>query len=272
MIQIEITTHCNYECFYCAGRDMPQRHMSWTAFLGILDRVAAPRRTVNLQGEGEPTTHPRFFDMAAEVARRGLIPYAITNGSCGRHALIARRFPRIGISLDTLDPAEAERIGRHKLARTLANLDALLARMGAARLIIHTVDYGQPLAALRQYVRARGIETHIVQPLQQKDDYAYRYRDRLPIRLYRPEHRCRYIDTPMMRYFSIDGLEMPCCFIKDTSKFVSTEHIRQSLAARAVPQSCAGCREILRPVPAAVRATSAATPIDSRDGLSEAGA
>ena len=28
-----------------------------------------------------------------------------------------------------------------------------------------------------------------------------------------------------MRYYSIQGQEMPCCFIKDASKFVSTEHI-----------------------------------------------
>lgn len=61
VIQIEITTRCNYECFYCAGRDVPRRHMSWKATPGILHRVAERRGAANLQGEGEPTTQSRVF-------------------------------------------------------------------------------------------------------------------------------------------------------------------------------------------------------------------
>jgi molybdenum cofactor biosynthesis enzyme MoaA len=249
VVQIEITTHCNFECFYRAGRDMPQKHMPFEVFLGVLDRLAHARPAhVNLQGEGEPTTHPRFWDMAGEVRRRGWVPYTITNGSCGKIERIARHFPVIGVSVDTLDAREAERIGRYKLGRVLANMDRLLARMGPDRLILHTVDYGQPLAPLREFARAKGIEKHVVQPLQVKHDYARRYPDRLPVHLYRPTYRCQYVERPLMRYYNIDGVEMPCCYIKDAADFLSVAHIRESLARRDVPRSCMGCSEIFRPI------------------------
>lgn len=244
-VQIEITTRCNYACFYCAGRDMVQEHMSWQVFEDILGRVPPGRRAISLQGEGEPTTHPRLWDMAAEVRCRGHVPYTITNGSWRRVELIARHFPTVGISLDTLDAGEAERIGRHNLGRVLKNLEKLQSRMDARRIIIHTADYGQPLQPLRDFVTARGFRRHIVQPLQVKDDYACRYRDRIPLRpLHRATYRCRYVERPLMRYYDIRGVEMPCCHINDCSKFLSVERIRESLARREVPQSCAGCREI----------------------------
>ena len=37
--QIEITTKCNFRCFYCAGRTMPQRHMTEATMNDILARL-----------------------------------------------------------------------------------------------------------------------------------------------------------------------------------------------------------------------------------------
>lgn len=49
-----------------------------------------------------------------------------------------------------------------------------------------------------------------------------------------------------MRYYDIRGNEMPCPFIKDFHKFVSTTHIVDQLAQSNVPLSCTGCRVIMQ--------------------------
>ncbi len=47
-----------------------------------------------------------------------------------------------------------------------------------------------------------------------------------------------------MRFFTIDGIELPCCFIKDVSKFTSVQHLKHQLQQQQVPDACSGCREI----------------------------
>ena len=49
-----------------------------------------------------------------------------------------------------------------------------------------------------------------------------------------------------MRYYTLDGIELPCCFIKDAASFGSTTELRSSLAAGQVPKVCVGCREVRR--------------------------
>jgi len=57
--QIEVTTICNFDCYYSAGRDMEQRHMEMDVFARILTRFAPfTGMTVSLQGEGAQTLHP----------------------------------------------------------------------------------------------------------------------------------------------------------------------------------------------------------------------
>ena len=206
MYQIEVTTHCNFECFYCAGRDMPQRHMAWDLFKTIIDGIPPGRHMVSLQGEGEPTTHPQFWAMAEAVRARGLVPFTITNAGQIDTDRIASTFPRIGVSIDTLDAVEAEHIGRHKLDRVLANVEALNARMSGKRIHIMTVNYGQPLDAVREFARARGY-SHSVQALQAKPDYAHRYPQLLDAPAPRYTHRCRYLERPLKRYYDIEGRE-----------------------------------------------------------------
>ena len=135
--QIEITTRGNYSCFYCAGRDMEQRDVDWSLFEDILGRLEGQGYRVSLQGEGEPTLHPRFWNMVAAIQAKALVPYTITNGSRIDAERIAANFRHIGISIDTLDAEEAERIGRVGLEKVLRNLDDLLALMESNRIIIH---------------------------------------------------------------------------------------------------------------------------------------
>lgn len=243
-VQIEITTICNFRCFYCAGRDMPQEHLGLVRFEEILDSLPRGPFKVSLQGEGEPTAHPDFWTMAQMVSMRGKTPYTITNGSNIDVQRAATVFQQIGVSLDTLDREEADRIGRYKLHKVLANVDSLVAAMGPDRVIIHTVNYGQPLDSLRAYLAARGLGKHLVQPLQSKPDYSYRYPTQIPIVSDAYHYRCPYVTAPFMRYYDMRGNEMPCCFIKDHRTFVSTEHIVSELEQKRVPESCVGCRAI----------------------------
>mgnify|MGYP002336518558 CR=1 FL=1 len=92
---------------------MPQRHMPLPLFRDILSRLPPGQHTVSLQGEGEPLTHPEFWEMVKLVEQRGCIPYTITNGSKIDPERMGLYFPWIGVSLDTLDADEAQRIGRY---------------------------------------------------------------------------------------------------------------------------------------------------------------
>jgi len=248
-VQIELTTICNFACFYCAGRDMPQRHMDMAVFMQIVSRLPhAAGVTVSLQGEGEPTLHPQFWDMAEAVLAKGHQTYTITNGTRVDVAQFDASLSTVGVSIDTFDPEEAERIGRFNLPKVLANFEALFKVMGPDRVTVHTVSYGQPTAPLVNYLRGLGVRRHIVQPLQVKDDYAKRYTEQAILKQLAPppvtHFRCGFLDAPRMRFFDIDGREMPCCFIKDASLYKSIDDLRQELAARQIPPACAGCREL----------------------------
>jgi hypothetical protein len=84
--------------------------------------------------------------------------------------------------------------------------------------------------------------------LQVKDDYARRYADQRVLKRLAPapvtHFRCGFLDAPRMRFFDIDGREMPCCFIKDARAFTSIDDLRQKLTSSQIPPACAGCREL----------------------------
>lgn len=243
-IQIEVTTRCNYGCFYCAGRDMAQRHMDMELFKSILKKLPHGGHRVSLQGEGEPMMHPNFWEMVEMVTALGHIPYTITNGSLMKPEKVAANFPRIGVSIDTVDPEEAHRIKRFKLEKMLKNFEKLLSIYEPHRVIVHTVDYGQDIEPLKQYLASVGITKHVIQPLQVKDDYAYLYGDKAV----RPDtpitYNCAFLDKPVMRYYNLDGVEMPCCYIKDAKHYISIADLKQQLDNKVVPRSCSGCREL----------------------------
>jgi len=273
MYQIEVTTHCNFECFYCAGRAMPQRHMPWDLFKSIIDGIPSGQHMVSLQGEGEPTTHPKFREMAEAVSARSLVPFTITNGAQIDADWMASTFPSIGVSIDTLDAAEAERIGRHKLDRVLKNLEALDARMGPKRIRIMSVNYGQSLDAVREFVRARGYR-HSVQSLQTKPDYAHRYPAAFDAPPPRYTYRCRYLERPLKRYYDIEGREYPCCFIKDARLHEPIAAMQEKMAAGEIPPACTGCREVLTagslPIPRLAAVARSATDVtDTGDAVPE---
>lgn len=252
LVQIELTTLCNFDCYYCAGRSMAQRHMDDAVLQRVLDSMPAqPAVWVSLQGEGEPTLHPRFWTWAQAFRDKGHQVTTITNGTRIDVERCQAVLSNIGVSIDTLDAAEAERIGRYNLPKVLSHFEALVKAMGPERVRVHTVSYGQDLRPLLAYLQGWGVRA-IVQPIQTKPDYARRYEHLPAVQVYRQRqnpvsvYTCRFLDgrTPM-RFVNIDGIEMPCCFIKDAGAFESTQHVRETLARRAVPAACLGCRELI---------------------------
>lgn len=214
-------------------------------FDALLFGLPEGRHTISLQGEGEPLAHPRFWEMLERVRFSGHRPYLITNASLHTTPRLAQYVPMIGVSLDTLDSDEAERIGRIGLDRVLANLEKLLVLAGPDRLIVHSVDYGQDRKPLDAYLRKCGVTRRVVQPLQRKGDYRRRYTEKIEAApMPASPAPCAYLLQPRLRYFNIEGIKMPCCYIKDASRYVSESGLLADFALGGVPAACAGCCEV----------------------------
>ncbi len=238
-LQIEITTRCNFDCFYCAGRLMPQDDMPWETFVSLIERhIARNGRpdTVILQGEGEPTLHPDFFRMAQWLSEQGIAIYSITNGSYRQPERFIGLFSRLGVSLDTLDEAQAHKIGRHRLPRVL---DFIHAAGPHLELSIHSVANGEQTNRIAAWCQQQGYR-HIVQPLQGKPDYARRYLPQ-PLPVANGGFCCPFLSSPRLRYYTVAGIEMPCCFIKDVSVYSGLQSLQELNGGRVWPACCVGC-------------------------------
>lgn len=129
--QIEPTTRCNFTCGFCAGRAMEQRDLDWAAFRAFL--VAHPGlRHVELQGEGEPLLHPRFFDMLAACRARGIRVSLITNGSLLSpdrvERLLGAGVGSIHVSIESADPTRFQAIRGGKFQKVKDGLALLIRR------------------------------------------------------------------------------------------------------------------------------------------------
>src|SRR5207237_3461470 len=77
-VQIEPVGQCNLRCQMCAIQFRndgpphgPLAFMPLETFTRIVDEFGAIEQ-LHLQGLGEPMMHPRFFDLVAYAARRGI--------------------------------------------------------------------------------------------------------------------------------------------------------------------------------------------------------
>jgi hypothetical protein len=95
--QIEMTSHCNLKCVYCASPKLkrPKMHMKWEVFQRAIGWVRwfmeqHGQSEVNLAGIGESTMHPQFIDLL-KYARMELGPdidiVLATNGKLMTDAL-----------------------------------------------------------------------------------------------------------------------------------------------------------------------------------------
>jgi radical SAM protein with 4Fe4S-binding SPASM domain len=136
-VQIEPVGQCNLACRMCpvtlredGGPGKPPAFMPFETFASLIDQF--PDLTeLHLQGLGEPLLHPRFFDMVAYAAARGIEVSTNTNLTAlsPRRAEQAVRsgLARMHMSLDAADPAAYEyiRVGA-RFDRVLRNLEMLV--------------------------------------------------------------------------------------------------------------------------------------------------
>jgi len=182
-LQIEPVGQCNLRCRMCAiqfRRDGPPHgplaFMAFEHFTRLIEQFPGLSE-LHLQGLGEPTMHPRFFDMVAHASARGI--RVSTNSNL---TLWSRRraqqcidsgLAELSISLDAANPVIFERIrqGAH-FGKVLRNLRRVVAARAAARsplgLRIVMVLMKQNLADLPALVRlaaAEGVPRVFVQHL-----------------------------------------------------------------------------------------------------------
>jgi MoaA/NifB/PqqE/SkfB family radical SAM enzyme len=136
-VQIEPVGQCNLACRMCpvvmrgdGGPGKPPAFMPLETFRSLVDQFDGVEE-LHLQGLGEPFLHPRFFDMIAYAAARGLEVSTNTNLT----ALSERRaeqcvksgLARLHVSLDAADAAAYEyiRVGS-RYERVVRNLEMLV--------------------------------------------------------------------------------------------------------------------------------------------------
>ncbi|HEX7079859.1 MAG TPA: radical SAM protein [Gammaproteobacteria bacterium] len=182
-VQIEPVGQCNLRCRMCAvgfRKDAPTRgpaFMDFALFTRIVDEMNR-MTALHLQGLGEPMMHPRFFDMVAYAAAKGVHVTTNTNLTL----LTQRRAERcvesglaeLHVSLDGATAATYEAIRvRARYARVVANLERLIAARRAfgsprPKVVIVFVAMRENLRELPELVEqaaAWGVEEVFVQHL-----------------------------------------------------------------------------------------------------------
>ena len=226
---------------------MPQTDMTWEQFVEIVDQIPSGQ-TVMLHGEGEPTLWPHWWRAVKYVRARGLMPYSIINGSQIDVLQTCLLFPRIGVSIDTLNPAESEQIGRPNLKKVLANVEEL-ARAMPGRVTIHVVRAQTGIEEVIRWAIEREMN-YYVQPLQHKPDYEVVYPMWMRARPQPPQppaakYECKYIAEDH-HYFDVAGRNLPCCYIKRDVDTFDRDTAAALMASGQTPTHCTGCRQLKR--------------------------
>ncbi len=107
VLNLEPTTLCNFNCWYCIGRHMKQGELAFEDFAAVLDNFPT-LKMIALVGEGEPLMHKHFFDMVRVAKERGIRVSTISNGSAFSQSVIKKicdsGLDYISISIDSVDP------------------------------------------------------------------------------------------------------------------------------------------------------------------------
>ena len=136
-LQIEPVGQCNLRCRMCAiqfRRDGPPHgplaFMDFAAFTRLVDEFPALRE-LHLQGLGEPMMHPRFFEMVAYAAGRGVTVSTNTNLTLLNErraaACVTSGLARLHVSVDGATAETYERI------RVRSRLDKVVRGLGLLR-------------------------------------------------------------------------------------------------------------------------------------------
>lgn len=128
-LQIEPTTRCNFTCGFCCGRHMDQGDMPFEKYEDLL-RLFPGVRHVELQGEGEPMLHPKFFEMVSSAREKGIKVSFITNGSLLSPANVAKILAlgvtTILVSMESADAEKFRAIRGGSLPKVIAGIERLI--------------------------------------------------------------------------------------------------------------------------------------------------
>jgi len=125
VILIEITSKCNFFCYYCISPNSPREKsfMGMDLYTHILDQVGdLTRDNLRLHIDGEPTIHPKFREMALMANARGHIIDLASNGSALRDELLDIQMNmRIYLSVNQEELAKRSKIKFDSYIRRLQN-------------------------------------------------------------------------------------------------------------------------------------------------------
>lgn len=106
-LNLEPTTRCNFNCWYCIGRHMKQEDIQLDNFAAALDHFPA-LKTLALVGEGEPLLHKDFFVMARLAKARDIRVMIISNGSALSRSVVKELCETgvdyVSVSIDSANP------------------------------------------------------------------------------------------------------------------------------------------------------------------------
>jgi MoaA/NifB/PqqE/SkfB family radical SAM enzyme len=136
-VQIEPVGQCNLRCQMCPIQfrtdgppNGPPAFMAFETYTRLVDQI--PTMTeLQLQGLGEPMMHPRFFDMVAYAATRGVEVSTNSNLTLltpsRAERLVASGLRRLQVSIDGATPTTYERIRvRSRWQKVIENLEGLV--------------------------------------------------------------------------------------------------------------------------------------------------
>lgn len=185
VLNLEPTTLCNFNCWYCIGRHMKQGELAFDDFVSVLDNFPS-LKMIALVGEGEPLIHKRFFDMVRVAKERGIRVSTISNGSAFSQSVIKKicdsGLDYISISIDSVDP---ETFAQSRIDGDLNKVCAGIERLAKYRnengfkypviglkgtLFTHTRD---EMPLILSEAKKRGVDVvEAFQPLNPKKTYA----------------------------------------------------------------------------------------------------
>src|SRR5947209_8276708 len=163
-VQIEPVGQCNLRCQMCSIQFRqdgppygPLAFMDFEQFTRLVDQFVNIQE-LHLQGLGEPMMHPRFFDMVAYAAERGINVSTNSNLTLlnDRRAerCVTSGLARLHVSIDGATAETYERIRvRAHFERIVGNLERLLA--ARERLAGRSRDRSFAAPSLRSGLRLR---------------------------------------------------------------------------------------------------------------------
>jgi radical SAM protein with 4Fe4S-binding SPASM domain len=152
-LQVEPVGQCNLRCQMCPIQFRqdgpphgPPAFMAFDTFTRLIDQLVTLEE-LHLQGLGEPMMHPRFFDMVAYAARRGIQVTTNSNltllNPARAERCVTSGLETLHVSLDGATAETYERIRvRSKLEKVVHNLELVhdaRRRFGSTRPHLHMV-------------------------------------------------------------------------------------------------------------------------------------